>query len=126
MNHPRRPLSPRGTLTRVRCPKCGAEMCPDRGSAGETERCPAGDMQLSRHLFNGLATYVTRPPEERTGKQWDRSPGPGPWYCPACGTPAKFEGGYLRCLECGGVLNGFVYELIELPAHRGWALDNEA
>lgn len=103
----------------MHCPRCGSRMSPDWGPVGETLKCERGEMQLSRHMFERLRAYVAAPARERVGRSWDSPPTPGSWFCPACGVAAVADNGYLRCPDCAGVLNDYLYELVELHTHRG-------
>lgn len=40
------------------------------------------------------------------------------WYCPGCNAPMIANDGSVICPDCGGLLNDFVYRLIEFHPHR--------
>jgi rubredoxin len=94
------------------CPVCGDELAVVTG----TLTCVRGDMPLSDDLSAGLTeafALKVRPTQRRLSF----IPG-GNWYCPVCGVGMIATDGSVTCPSCGGLLNDFVYPLIEFHPHR--------
>ena len=94
------------------CPKCGDEMVDVTG----TLTCVSGDMPLSENLSSGLIDAFIR--KIRTTQRRLRFTPGGNWYCPLCGVGMIAHDGSVTCPACGGLLNDFVYPLVELHPHR--------
>ena len=86
----------------------------DKGDG--TMKCARGEMAVSVHMSQVLKAWVTSPPKLRKGGlqeplRW------GDFICPRCGVATQESAGYVTCPKCGGVLNGFLHELVELNPH---------
>jgi rubrerythrin len=78
--------------------------------------CARGAMALSVQMTQVLNAWVTSPPRLRKGGlpeplRW------GDFICPRCGVATQESAGYVTCPKCGGVLNEFLHELVELNPH---------
>lgn len=95
------------------CPKCGDELAVVRG----TLTCVRGGMPLSNEMKADLIEVFIG----KTGSTQRRlsSNTSGEWYCPGCGVPMIAKNGSVICPDCGGLLDDFVYPLIEFHPHRG-------
>jgi rubrerythrin len=73
-------------------------------------------MVRSAHMSQVLKVWVAHPTEPAKGGtsaavRW------GDFVCPRCGVATHESAGYVTCPKCGGVLNGFLQELVELHPH---------
>lgn len=78
--------------------------------------CTRGEMALSVHMSQVLKAWVTSPPTPPKVAlpeplRW------GDFICPRCGVATQEAAGYVTCPKCGGALNGFLYELVEVNPH---------
>jgi len=79
--------------------------------------CERTGMALSQHMRQGLSeVFIDRTRAGRRGPDTAYTLG-GPFFCPGCGEGMKVEGCHATCRRCGGVLDEFVYPLIEVHPH---------
>lgn len=93
----------------VHCPHCGERMI--ESANGLT--CQPSGMVMSHRLRDGLTdVFVTR---VRPGlRNLDDVRLGGSFYCPGCGTAMQDA----TCSSCGGVLDEFIWQIVELHPHQ--------
>jgi rubrerythrin len=75
--------------------------------------CTRSGMVMSRRLRDGLTdVFITRVRAGRRSRDHVRLG--GSFYCPGCGTAMRDA----ECPNCGGVLDEFIWPIIELHPHQ--------